>query len=168
MPTSLFRVDLATAADIPALLPLMEGLADFERYRDTFAITPEILYQQGFAQQPPDFYCLVARHVDGQLGGMLVYYFLPFTASTKPTLFIKELFVAEAYRGHRLGEELMRAAAQAAVTHGCGAIRWAVAAWNEAGRRFYERLGAQANPVWMDYSLSGDALLSLSGSPSGS
>ncbi|MBG8552565.1 GNAT family N-acetyltransferase [Hymenobacter guriensis] len=161
--TSPFCVDLATAADIPALLPLMEGLADFEHYRDTFAITPELLYQQGFAQQPPDFYCLVARHADGQLGGMLVYYFIPFTASAKPTLFIKELFVAEAYRGHHLGEELMRAAARAAVAHGCGAMRWAVAAWNEAGRRFYERLGAQANPVWVDYSLNGTALLDLSG-----
>ncbi|GGG59349.1 hypothetical protein GCM10011378_39150 [Hymenobacter glacieicola] len=96
---------------------------------------------------------------------MLVYYFIPFTVSAKPTLFIKELFVAESYRGHHLGEELMRAAAQAAVAHGCGAIRWAVAAWNEAGRRFYERLGAQANPFWVDYSLSGDALVSLANTP---
>ncbi|GGG59353.1 hypothetical protein [Hymenobacter glacieicola] len=43
-------MDLATAADIPALLPLMEGLADFEHYRDTFAVTAEVLYRQGFAQ----------------------------------------------------------------------------------------------------------------------
>ncbi|WP_303310208.1 GNAT family N-acetyltransferase [Hymenobacter sp. BT730] len=168
MPTSPFRVDLATAADIPALLPLMEGLADFEHYRDTFAVTADVLYRQGFSQQPPDFYCLVARHDEGHLGGLLVYYFIPFTASARPTLFIKELFVAESYRGHHLGEELMRAAARAAVAHGCGAIRWAVAAWNEAGRRFYERLGAQANPVWVDYSLSGDALLALTTPPTGS
>jgi GNAT superfamily N-acetyltransferase len=161
MPISPFRVELATASDIPALLPLMERLADFEHYRDTFAITPEILYQQGFAQQPPDFYCLVARHADGRVGGMLVYYFLPFTASARPALFIKELFVDEAHRGQQVGEALMRAAARAAVAHGCGAVRWAVAAWNEAGRRFYERLGAQANPVWVDYSLGGDALRAL-------
>jgi drug/metabolite transporter (DMT)-like permease/ribosomal protein S18 acetylase RimI-like enzyme len=161
MSTPFVRVERATAADIPALLPLMERLADFEHYRDLFAVTAEILYEQGFAQQPPAFYCLVARPADGQLGGMLVYYFIPFTASARPTLFIKELFVDEAYRGQQLGEELMRAAAQAAVAHGCGAVRWAVAAWNEGGRRFYERLGAQANPVWIDYSLSGDALQAL-------
>lgn len=165
MPTSSFHIDLATATDIPALLPLMERLADFEHYRDTFAITAEILYQQGFAQQPPDFYCLVARHADGHLGGLLVYYFIPFTASARPSLFIKELFVDEAYRGHQLGEQLMRAAAQAAVAHNCGAMRWAVAAWNEAGQRFYKRLGAQANPVWVDYSLSGNALLALTDTP---
>lgn len=168
MSTSLFRVEPATAADIPALLPLMERLADFEHYRDMFAVTVEVLYQQGFARQPPDFYCLVARHADGQLGGVLVYYFLPFTASARPTLFIKELFVDEAYWGQQLGEELMRAAARAAVAHGCGAVRWAVAAWNEAGRRFYERLGAQANPVWVDYSLSGHALRALTDVPASS
>lgn len=161
MPAFPFRVELATAADIPNLLPLMERLADFEYYRDTFAITPVILYQRGFAQPPPDFYCLVAHHADAQLSGLLVYYFLPFTASARPTFFIKELFVDEAYRGHQVGEELMRAAAQAAVAHSCGAVHWTVAAWNEAARRFYERLGAQANPVWMDCSLSGDALVSL-------
>ena len=123
MLTPLFRVELAIAADIPVLLPLMEGLADFEHYRDTFGVTAEVLLRQGFSHQPPDFYCLVARHTDGHLGGMLVYYFIPFTASARPTLFIKELFVNEAYRGHHLGEELMRAAARAAVTHDCGAMR---------------------------------------------
>jgi GNAT superfamily N-acetyltransferase len=165
MPNPSFRVELATVADIPKLLPLMERLADFEHYRNSFAVTAEVLYQQGFAQQPPDFYCLVARHPDGYIGGLLVYYFIAFTASARPTLFIKELIVEEACRGQGLGEELMRAAAQAAVAHGCGAVRWAVAAWNEAGRRFYERLGAQANPVWVDYSLSGDALLALADAP---
>ncbi|OUJ70045.1 diamine acetyltransferase [Hymenobacter crusticola] len=143
----------------------MEGLADFEHYRDTFAVTADVLYQHGFAQTPPDFYCLVARSADGPLAGMLVYYFIPFTASARPTLFIKELFVTEAYRGQHVGEALLRAAAQAAVAHGCGAVRWAVASWNEAGQRFYERLGAQVNPVWIDYSLSGDALAALAGPP---
>ncbi|MFL5350623.1 MAG: hypothetical protein ACJ8AT_38110 [Hyalangium sp.] len=55
----------------------------------------------------------------------------------------------------------MLAAARGAVAHGCGAIRWTVAEWNADGRRFYERLGANANPVWVDYSLSGDALTTL-------
>jgi ribosomal protein S18 acetylase RimI-like enzyme len=107
----------------------------------------------------------VARHAEGHQAGLLVYYFIPFTASATPTLFIKELFVAEPYRGHHLGQELMRAAARAAVAQGCGAVRWAVANWNEAAQRFYERLGARANAVWVDYSLSGTALRSLADTP---
>lgn len=155
-----FRIELATAPDIPQLLLLMTALADFEHYRASFAITEEVLRRQGFASNPPDFYCLVARQY-ASLRGMLVYYFIPFTATATPTLFIKELFVEPSARGQGMGEALMQTAARAAVAHGCGAVRWAVAEWNTAGRRFYERLGAQPNPVWIDYGLSGTVLQDL-------
>ena len=92
---------------------------------------------------------------------MLVYYVVPFTATATPTLYMKELYVDDTARGQRIREFLMRAAARAAVAHGSGAIRWTVATWNTRGQRFYERLGAQANPVWIDYSLSGAALAAL-------
>lgn len=69
--------------------------------------------------------------------------------------------MTEAARGQQIGEELMRAAAREAAARGCGSVRWTVASWNEAGKRFYERLGAQANPVWIDYGLSGAALAAL-------
>ncbi len=32
-------IRLATAADIPQLLPLMRGLAEYEHYADVFAVT---------------------------------------------------------------------------------------------------------------------------------
>ena len=153
-------IRLATTADIPQLLPLMRGLAEYEHYADVFAVTEETLRRQGFEKSPPDFYALVAD-TGVELVGMLVYYLIPFTATARPTLFIKELFVAEAARGQNLGERLMRRAAQDAAAHGCGAVRWAVADWNAGGRRFYERLGAVANPVWVEYGLSRDALEKL-------
>lgn len=158
-------IRLATEADIPQLLPLMRGLAIFERYIDDFAVTEVELREQGFRRWPPDFYCLVAaapQH-DGpdQLYGMLVYYFVPFTLLAKPTLFIKELFVAAEGRGQGIGTRLMQAAAAEALRHGCGAMRWYVASWNEAGMRFYERLGATPNPDWIDYSMSAATLRRL-------
>ena len=39
---------------------LMKELAVFEKYIDSFAITPEIVRNSGFKKNPPDFYCLVA------------------------------------------------------------------------------------------------------------
>lgn len=83
----------AKETDIPNLLVLMKELARFERYIDTFAVTEENLLEQGFRRSPPDFYCFVAEEA-GELTGMVVYYFILFTAVAKPTLFIKELFVA--------------------------------------------------------------------------
>lgn len=147
------RIRPATETDIPALLPLMRALAEFEHYLDTFAVTEDVVRERGFRKSPPDFFCLVAEPEPGALVGMLVYYFVPFTAVAKPTLFIKELYVAPGARGRQVGERLMRAAAREARAHGCGQVRWQVADWNEGGRRFYERLGARANPVWVDYAL---------------
>jgi hypothetical protein len=44
----------ATEADVPQLLPLMRELAEFEGYADAFAITEEVLREQGFRRSPPD------------------------------------------------------------------------------------------------------------------
>lgn len=153
-------IRLATEQDIPQLLPLMRALAEFEQYINVFAVDEEVLQLQGFRKDPPDFQAFVAE-LDGGLVGMLVFYLVPFTATAKPTLYIKELYVTEAARVQHVGEHLMRAAAREATARGCGAIRWTVANWNTAGQRFYERLGAQANPVWVDYGLSGAALKAL-------
>ncbi|GHF43033.1 GNAT superfamily N-acetyltransferase [Deinococcus metalli] len=150
----------ATEHDIPRLLPLMRGLAVFEQYIDVFAVTEDVLLQQGFRQAPPDFHALVAER-GGELLGTLVYYVIPFTATARPTLYMKELYVRDDARGQQLGERLMRAAAEEAVRRGCDAMKWAVAEWNTSGRRFYERLGAHANPVWVDYGLDWGALTAL-------
>lgn len=150
----------AIETDLPRLLPLMRALAVFEEYINTFAVTEDVLRRQGFRQNPPDFQALVAERGE-ELVGMLVYYLIPFTAAARPTLYMKELYVTDEVRGQGVGEVLMRAAAQEALAQGCGAMRWTVADWNAGGKRFYERLGAQANPVWIDYGLDRDALTAL-------
>ena len=68
----------AVESDIPSLLPLMRELAEFEKYSKNFAITEDVLREQGFRRSPPDFHCLIAEE-GSTLVGFLVYYFLPFT-----------------------------------------------------------------------------------------
>jgi GNAT superfamily N-acetyltransferase len=153
----------AKETDIAKLLVLMKGLAHFERYIDVFAVTEDHLLEQGFRRTPPDFHCFVAEEA-GELVGMVVYYFIPFTAIARPTLFIKELFVAPAGRGKGTGRLLMKAVAEVAVRKGCGAIKWQVAPWNKDGIRFYEQLGAKANPDWVDFGMSQEAIRALASS----
>lgn len=157
------RIRRAVAGDVPALLELMQRLAEFERYDADFAVTAETLIAQGFEREPPDYVALVAEdpNTTGALSGMLVYYLIPFTFRARPTLYIKELYVAESGRGRGIGEALMRAAAREAVTLGCATIKWQVAEWNTRAQTFYERLGATADHVWVDYALSEAALRTL-------
>ena len=128
----------------------MKELAVFEKYFDSFAITPEIVKESAFNKNPPDFYCLVAEDMD-KIAGMLVYYFLPYTAQNRPAIYLKELYINESYRGQKIGEELMNALKNEAKENNCQQIKWTVAPWNEAGRRFYERLGATENKDWLNY-----------------
>ena len=57
----------------------------------------------------------------------------------------------------------MRRAALEARDAGCDGIKWAVADWNEPAKRFYESLGARANPNWISYNLDSAALETLAG-----
>src|ERR1700736_3585954 len=103
----------AVEADVRDLLPLMRELARFEKYENAFAVTEEVLLEQGFRRSPPDFHCLVAEE-NGALVGFLVYYFVPFTYRAKPNLIIKELYVAEPGRSKGVGRLLMKAVAKEA------------------------------------------------------
>lgn len=132
---------------------LMKQLAIFEKYIDSFVITPEIVKESGFQKNSPDFYCLVADD-NGKIAGILVYYLLPFTAQNRPSIYMKELFVDERYRGNKIGEKLMAALKIEAKSDNCGQIKWTVAPWNSAGQRFYERLGAKENKDWLNYELN--------------
>lgn len=140
----------AEEKDSEKVYVLMEKLAVFEKYIDSFAITPEIVKQNGFRKNPPDFYCIVAEYKD-EIAGMLVYYFLPYTAQNRPAIYMKELYVDENYRGQKIGEQLMNALKEEAEKHNCKQIKWTVAPWNKDGQRFYERLGATENKDWLNY-----------------
>lgn len=140
----------AKESDAEGIWKLMKELAIFEKYIDTFAITPEIMRESGFRKNPPDFYCLVAED-NQKIAGILVYYYLPFTAQNKPAVFIKELFVDTNYRGQKIGEKLMSTLKEEAVKNNCGQIKWTVAPWNEDGIRFYKKLGAKENKEWLNF-----------------
>ncbi|WP_228410842.1 hypothetical protein [Chryseobacterium taklimakanense] len=54
----------AEEKDSEKIWTLMEELAVFEKYIDSFAITPEIVKESGFRKNPPDFHCIVADDND--------------------------------------------------------------------------------------------------------
>ena len=153
----------AVESDIPSLLPLMRELAEFEKYSKDFAISEEVLHEQGFRRSPPDFHCLIAEE-GSTLVGFLVYYFVPFTYRAKPNLIIKELYIADRHRGRGIGRKLMKAVARQAQETSCGMIKWWVAKWNEQGMDFYRRLGATIDNEWHEFQLSEKAFRDLASS----
>ena len=153
----------AVESDIPSLLPLMRELAEFERYSKDFAISEEVLREQGFRRSPPDFHCLIAEE-GASLVGFLVYYLVPFTYRAKPNLIVKELYIADGHRSRGIGKQLMKAVAREAQQAGCGMIKWWVARWYERCMEFFKRLGATIDSEWHEFQLSEKAFRDLAAS----
>ncbi len=151
------EVRKAVESDIGQIFPLMKQLAVFEHYIDSFAITPEIVREKGFEKSPPDFYCIVAEDASTKaIAGMLVYYFINYTARNRPYIYLKELYVADRHRSRGIGKQLMDALREEAKIAGCTHIKWAVAPWNVRGKKFYESLGATEDREWIYYQLEVD------------
>ena len=93
--------------------------------------------------------------------GLALYYFTYSTFVGRPTLYLEDLFVLPAERGHGAGLALLRALANIAVRHGCGRMEWAVLDWNAPSIRFYRKLGATLRREWILTRLAGAPLRRL-------
>jgi GNAT superfamily N-acetyltransferase len=150
------RVRRLAAADLPRLLELIDGLADYEKLA-----RPEPAARQRLAadalREPPRFQTLLAD-VDGTVVGYAIYFFTYSTFRAQASLYLEDLFVLPDQRGRGAGIALFKACAAEAVQTGCGRMEWQVLSWNEPSIRFYERLGARHLDDWLPFRLDGEAL----------
>jgi GNAT superfamily N-acetyltransferase len=80
------------------------------------------------------------------------------TFLARPGLYLEDLYVTPAARGHGAGRELLIWLARAALERGCGRLEWAVLDWNEAALGFYHKLGAVVKDEWKTCRVAGSAL----------
>lgn len=134
-------IRLATKDDMPRILELIQAHAAYERSGTVKATTERLgeLMIDGDAAT-----CLVA--VDTTHDGRIVGYA---TASREFStwdaahyLHMDTLFVDEAVRGQRIGQQLFDAVVQLGADTGCLQVQWQTPDWNVDAIRFYERAGA--------------------------
>ena len=154
-----FRIEPATSADIPVILRMIKGLAEYEKLAAAVVATEDGLRQALFGPRP------YAEVLLGYLGSEPVGFALFFhTFSTfrgAPGLYLEDLFVDAPWRGRGFGRRLLAQVAATAVERGCHRLEWSVLDWNEPAIGFYRKLGAVPMGDWTVYRLTGDALLRL-------
>jgi GNAT superfamily N-acetyltransferase len=149
----------ATRADVPAVLALIRGLADYERLSHEVEATADRLRRHGFGR-PRYFETLLCLR-DRRPIGFALYFFTYSTFLARPTLYLEDLFVLPEERGRGAGRALLRALARIAVRRRCGRMEWAVLDWNTPSIRFYRRLGAGLRREWLLTRLTGAPLRRL-------
>jgi GNAT superfamily N-acetyltransferase len=151
----------ATRADVPAVLALIRGLADYERLSHEVEATADRLRRHGFGR-PRYFETLLCLR-DRRPIGFALYFFTYSTFLARPTLYLEDLFVLPDQRGRGAGKALLAALGKIAVARGCGRMEWTVLDWNAPAIGFYERMGAVLRRDWVLTRLTGAALQRLAG-----
>ncbi|GAA2821548.1 GNAT family N-acetyltransferase [Nonomuraea rubra] len=129
----------ATPADAATVHRLMCELAGHQGQRSAVGVSAERMRE---LLARPEITYLIAES-GGRAVGYVSWFVRVSLWSGGDYLALDDLFVADGERGRRVGEQLMRAAAEAADGR---VIRWEVAAANVAAQRFYRRIGAELVP----------------------
>ena len=148
-----------TERDVPTILRLIRGLAQYERLAHEVEATTARVRAHGFGRRRY-FETIICRR-GGKPVGFALYFFTYSTFLARPTLYLEDLFVLPEERGKGAGKALLRALAKIAVARGCGRMEWTVLDWNTPSIRFYKSLGARLRKEWLLTRLTGAPLKRL-------
>jgi GNAT superfamily N-acetyltransferase len=155
----------ATVDDVPTILELIRGIAEYERLSHEVEATEALLRTHGFGPRP--IFEAILAEVDGRALGFALYFFTFSTFKARPTLYLEDLFVRPESRGRGIGRRLLVQLARIAVERDCGRMEWSVLNWNTPARDFYFKLGAVAMDEWTVFRMTPEAFgaLAREGSP---
>lgn len=152
----MIEISKAEEKDVPLILEFIQGLAEYERLRDSCVATEQKLRDTLFSPRP-DAEVIIAR-LDGTPMGFALFFHNYSTFLAQRGLYLEDLFVKPEARGKGVGIALLSELARIAIDRDCGRLEWAVLDWNELAIDFYKRIGARPMDDWTVFRLTGDAL----------
>jgi GNAT superfamily N-acetyltransferase len=154
-------IEIRTAAepDVPVILAMIRGLAEYEKLAHVVTATEERLRETLFGAKPAAEVMLA--YYDRECAGFALFFTNYSTFLARPGIFLEDLFVKPHLRGKGIGLALFRRLASIAAERNCGRVEWEVLDWNEPSIRFYKKLGAVPLDDWTKYRLTGEAIEKL-------
>ena len=141
----------AAPEDVPALIELMRALAEFEDYLCDFKVDEQALLSRAFGPSPQCQVFVADWH--GEVAGYAVVLEIPFTFDLRPTLLLKELYIAEHCHSKGLGRALLQRVAIWGTAKGAARLKWDVMVGNQRAEAFYQRLGGRPDSKWKAYQM---------------
>ena len=159
-----FTLSPAVPDDVPAILELIRGLAEYERLAHLCVSTEEDIRAALFGPRPSAEVLIVRRGGDSREAVAFALFFQTFsTFLGRPSLWLEDVFVRPDARGQGIGRTLLRRLAAIARERNCGRFEWTVLDWNAPAIAFYRSLGATVLDDWRICRVTGDALAALAG-----
>jgi GNAT superfamily N-acetyltransferase len=153
------QITRATEADVPVILEMIRGLAEYEKLLHIVTATEDQLRRTLFGERPAAEVLLAYRN--GEPIGFALFFPNYSTFLAQPGIYLEDLYVKPHARGKGAGLALFVELARIAVARGCGRVEWSVLDWNEPSIRFYKKLGAVAMDDWTTFRLTSGPLAKL-------
>ncbi len=149
----------AEPKDVPTVLHFVRELADYEKAIEKVVATETLLHEAMFSATPAAE-ALIAEN-DGSPVGLALFFHNFSTWTGWRGLYLEDLYVTPAARGHGVGKALLKHLAALAVERGCTRFEWQVLTWNTPAIDFYQAMGAELMEEWRTCRVSGEALTRL-------
>jgi GNAT superfamily N-acetyltransferase len=148
--------------DIPVILDLIHGLAEYEKARPEEVPVDEAVLRESLFGARPAAEVLLAE-LDDETAGFALFFHNFSTWQGRRGLYLEDLFVRPAMRGRGIGKALLCELAHIAMERGCARMEWAVLDWNTPAIDFYRSLSAVPMDEWTIFRLTGPAIGGLAG-----
>jgi GNAT superfamily N-acetyltransferase len=163
--TAPLRIQSAGPADLPLILRMITDLAEYEKLAHEVIADEAQLRESLFVQRAAE---VILAYAGEEPVGFAVFFHSYSTFLGRRGMYLEDLFVVPAWRGHGYGRQLFARVAAIAVERGCGRMDWSVLDWNTPAIGFYKRLGARPLDEWTVFRLTGDSLRQAASSSSSS
>jgi GNAT superfamily N-acetyltransferase len=153
------RIVPATDRDIPVLLGLIRGLAEYERLSHEVEATEDRLRRTLFGERPAAEALLAYDGVE--CVGFAVFFTNYSTFLAKPGLYLEDVFVVPHARRRGIGVAILKRLAAIALERDYGRMNWSVLDWNKPAVDFYKKLGAEVFEDWRVCRVTRKAMVDL-------
>jgi len=151
-------IRFAQREDAPFILEMICELAEYERSLKEVRATKELLEKWLFDEAKAE--CLIGS-LDGKDCAIALFFSNFSTWEGIPGLFLEDLVVQTAARGHGLGLALLKELARLALERGYTRLEWNCLDWNEPSLEFYKTLGAITRAEWIGHRLDRSSMEAL-------
>jgi GNAT superfamily N-acetyltransferase len=149
----------AKEEDVPLILSLIKGIAEYEKLLHEVVATEEILRNSLFGKTR--FAEVLIAYYKNEAVGFALFFHNFSTFLGKPGIYLEDLFVNPEMRGKGIGKILLSYLGKIAIERDCGRVEWSVLDWNEPAIKFYKNLGAKPMDEWTVFRVTGDSIKKL-------
>ena len=145
--------------DAALIFDLVRELAVYEQLSHAVDATREMIAGALFGEAPRAF-CDIGEW-NGEPVGFALWFYNFSTFRGRHGIYLEDLFVRPAARGHGVGKALLAGLAKRCVAENLARLEWSVLDWNEPSIAFYKLQGAELMDGWTTCRVTDQALWRL-------